>query len=81
MSTKAKPGFTPSLKMTTLTMDWTETGATVFYESSNGFGLTFNCPRCHAPVYTGTEHRCGDRIKRKPTKKAGVVIAAVKGEK
>lgn len=65
------------MKLTTLTMDWTETGATVFYESSNGFGLTFNCPRCHVAVYTGTEHRCGDRVKRKSVKKVRAVIATV----
>lgn len=51
-------------KVTSLTMDWNERGAMVFYESSSAlFSASFGCPRCRNSVPSGTEHRCGDRAK------------------
>jgi hypothetical protein len=50
------------LKMTTITMDWTDTGATVNYQAPATVNLEISCPRCHATVTAGTVHRCGDRV-------------------
>ncbi len=48
------------MKMTNIRMEWTDMGATVFYESSREFQIV--CPRCGTNVAPGIEHRCGDQV-------------------
>lgn len=54
------------LKMTTVEMDWTDTGARVFSS------LALPCPCCQIVVTPDVEHRCGDRApqpaKKRPAK-------------
>lgn len=50
-----------SLKITNIKMDWTDAGAVVSYEKSEGSrDLFLNCPRCSAAIKPNVEHRCGD---------------------
>ena len=71
------------MKMTTVSMDWTDKGATRLVSmdwtdkgatclSSSG---RFSCPRCGTQLQPNIEHLCGDRIpkpanvKRKSSKR------------
>lgn len=46
------------MSCTRIAMEWDEHGAVV---SSN---LQILCPRCHAGITPGLEHRCGNRMLR-----------------
>lgn len=47
----------PALRITTISVDWTDTGAVCL--SSVDW---FSCPRCAELLRPNIEHRCGDRV-------------------
>src|SRR5436190_965505 len=47
------------MKMTNIEMDWTDNGASVFFQST--LAIELNCPCCGARVAPNVEHLCGDR--------------------
>jgi hypothetical protein len=51
------------MKLTNIKMEWTDTGARVFWQASGSSLIAaLNCPLCGTEVASGIEHLCGDRV-------------------
>ncbi len=48
------------MKLTMIDMNWTDSGARVFFSTTTAFKVS--CPRCGAEVVNNVEHLCGDRV-------------------
>jgi len=49
------------MKLTEISMEWTDDGAQVSFRSNNPNQVIF-CPVCGCDVKSGTEHRCGSAL-------------------
>ena len=65
------------MKLTNISMEWTDTGAVISISSTSAFGLC--CPRCGVSVGPG-EHRCGDKVLPKPVAKLKRRAASQEGK-